>query len=43
MISAYKSMSGQDRIALIHVLSASKSEYFDIYFSMSAMDVAFVL
>ena len=39
MISAYKSMYGQDRrITLIHMLSANKSEYFDIYFSMSAMD-----
>ncbi len=39
MISACKSMSGQDkRITLIHMLSANKSEYFDVYFSMSAMD-----
>ncbi len=39
MISAYKSMCGEDkRITLIHMLSANKSEYFDIYFSMSAMD-----
>ncbi len=39
MISAYKSMYGQDRrITPIRMLSANKSEYFDIYFSMSAMD-----
>ncbi len=39
MISAFKSMYGQDkRITLIHMLSANKSEYFDIYFSMSAID-----
>ena len=39
MISAYKSMYGQDRrITHIHMLSANESEYFDIYFSMSAMD-----
>ncbi len=37
MISAYKSMYGQDR-TLIHRLSANKSEYFDIYLFMSAMD-----
>ncbi len=39
--SAYKSIHGQDsRIYLIHMLTANKSEYFDIhvYFPMSAMD-----
>ncbi len=39
MISASKSMYGQDRrITATHMLSANKSEYFDIYFPISAMD-----
>ncbi len=39
MISGYKSMYGQDRrITLIHMLSANKLGYLDIYFSMSPMD-----